>query len=166
MTTLRIHIEIRIGVKWFHLTPRECVMLGYPCPKYPSSVFTGDNWDFTMLDNHFFIAVVTGEKNPNNLILTLSKEKYCRTLPPQTEQSRVQEALQVAEKLGKSVSHYVCVVQSLFLDEDYWNSELYNGSMKLKYRDLIEDYDVWVGMSEKLIEEFEDFRFIFWLEDH
>lgn len=162
MTKLRIHIEIKIGGEWFHLTPKECVVLGFPCPKFPSSVFDENSWDFTMLDNHFFIAVITGEKNPNNLISTLSKDRYCHTFSPK---SRVQEDLIVAEKLGKSVSHYVCVMKGLFLDSEYWNSELYNGSMKLKYKDLIEDFDVWVKLSERLSEEFEDFRFIFWLED-
>jgi len=165
MTTLRIHIEIKIGGEWFRLTPIECVLLGFPCPKYPSSVFDTNTWDFTMLDNHFFIAVITGEKNPNNLISTLSKTEYCDTFQTQSATEEVQERLLVADKLGKTISHLVCVRQSLFLDVGYWNSELYNGSMRLKYRDLIEDYDVWYALSEKLTEEFDDFRFIFWLEE-
>ena len=162
MTTLRIHIEIKIEGGWYHLTPIECVLLGFPCPKYPSSVFAESSWDFTMLDNHFFIAVITGEKNPNNLISTLPKEKYWEKYNPT---GVVKECFQVAERLGKSVSHRVCVMQSLFLDTEYWNSELYNGSMKLKYKDLIEDYGVWYALSEKLLEEYDDCRFIFWLED-
>ena len=162
MTKLRIHIEIKIGGEWFRITPRECILLGFPCPKYPSSVFDENKWDFTMLDNHFFIAVITGEKNPNNLISTLSKERYCHTFSPNKE---VQEDLIVAEKLGKTITNYVCVMKDLFLDSEYWDSELYNGSMKLKYKDLIENFDVWVQLSERLSDEFESFRFIFWLEE-
>ena len=163
MTTLRIHIEIKVGANWYYLTPKECVLLGLPCPKYPSSVFDESSWGFTMLDNHFFIAVITGEKNPNNLISTLSETKYWNN--PAFISDVVEERLHLAETLGKSITHYVCVIQTLFLDEEYWNSELYNGSMRLKYRDLIEDYEVWFELSEKLSEEFDDFRFIFWLED-
>lgn len=162
MTKLRIHIEIKIEGRWFYITPKECVLLGFPCPKYPSSVFDESRWDFTLLDNHFFIAVITGKKNPNNLISTLSKERYCQNSSPN---KRVQEELVVAEKLGKTITNYVCVMKDLFLDSEYWNSELYNGSMKLKYRDLIENFDVWVQLSERLSDEFENFRFIFWLEE-
>ena len=96
MTTLRIHIEIRIGVGWYPIAPIECVLLGYPCPKHPSSVFENEDWDFTMLDNHFFIAVITGKKNPNNLITTLSKTKYWETFSPQNANNRVQERLLVS----------------------------------------------------------------------
>ena len=165
MTTLRIHIEIKVGGEWFYLTPKECVLLGFPCPKYPSSVFENTDWGYTMLDNHFFIAVITGEKNPNKLIQSLPMAEYYKLFQPKNATDMVQECLKVASVLGKGITHFVGVRQSLFLDTEYWNSVLYNGSMKLKYRDLIEDYDVWFELSEKLAEEFDVFRFIFWLEE-
>ena len=164
MTTLRIHIEINIGGGWYTISPKECILLGYPCPKYPSSVFEDDNWEFTLLGNHFFIAVMTGEKNPNQLIKPVSKDILWQDFSPQLAGNLVQECIQVSEKLGKTVTHFVGVKSYLFLDTEYW-STVYNGSLELRYRDLIEDYDLWLSLSEKLLGEFDTFRFIFWLED-
>lgn len=165
MLKIRIHIEIKIEGEWFYFTPSECILLGISCPKYPSSVFSPENWEFTLLDNHFFIAAVTGRKNPHNLIPKIKGDHIISNSFPNDITNVLKEYIEVSERLGKILSNITCFNGSLFKDEDYWKSELYNGSMKLKYEDLIEDLPKWIEMVNSFEKEFDDFRFIFWIEE-
>tara|TARA_B100000963_G_C22510770_1_gene618250 strand:- start:270 stop:770 length:501 start_codon:yes stop_codon:yes gene_type:complete len=165
MTKIRLHIEIKIRGEWYYFTPQECLMLSIPCPKYPSSVFHKERWEYALLDNHFFIAALTGKKNPYNLIPMIEKDHIIGLDLPNDSTNRLIEELNVSEKLGNTITNIVCFKGSLFKDVQYWNRELYNGSMHLKYKDLIEDLPKWVILTNRLEKEFESYRFIFWIEE-
>jgi hypothetical protein len=163
---VRLFVEIEISGEWYCLKPYESINLGIPCPKYPSSIFDRDRWDFTIESNHFFVAILTGNKNPHNII-TLCDRKHILTEKgiPLDSTPIVKELLELAVNTEDKVYGITSFKGELFLDSEYWDQELYNGSMKLRYCDLISDFGKWVSMVKEMSATFDNFRFIIWVEE-
>lgn len=166
MEKVRMYIEIMVNGEWCYITPIDCLMLDIPCPKHPSSVFKPRVWDYAVDGNPFLLATVTGEKNPHNLIHLVGKEHIImRNDVPSDMNELIREFYDLALALESRVYAQTVFKGSVFLDTEYWDQELYDGSMKLKYRDLVQDFDKWVGLCKGLEKEFDDYRLTIWIED-
>lgn len=165
MKKVRLYVEINIGGGWYDFTPSDCLTLGIPCPKYPSSVFRPKSWDF-VIEGSFFTTTITGYGNPHNLIQRIDP-KYIITegdLPSDSTEILL-ERLNTTIKTEDVVYGITCFSGDVFKDKEYWWQTLYNGSMKLRYSDLISDFDKWVLMTKGFEKEFDDYRFILWIEE-
>ena len=165
MKRIKLSIEIKIDGGWYPFSPKDCITLNYPCPKYPSVVFTELSWDYAILGNNFFITSITGEKNPHNIIERVDQSHIISVDSiPNDCTITVKERLQVSLETEETVYGITCFKGTVFMDTEYWDQELYNGSMKLRYRDLVTDFDKWVQLVQGLLADFDDHRFILWVE--
>lgn len=165
MKKVRLFVEINIGGGWYTFTPNDCLTLGIPCPKYPSSVFNPKIWDF-VIEGSFFTTTITGYGNPHGIIEKID-QKYLISEGdlPSDITDNIRDRLDVTIKTERVVYGITCFSGDLFTDKEYWWQTLYNGSMKLRYSDLVSNFEKWVAMIKGFDEEFDDHRFILWIEE-
>ena len=161
---LRLFIEIEICGVWYLLKPKDAAMLNLPCPRHTDVVWDPNLWCPLIKDNHPLIAMITDYKNPNRYIVPIS-DKYLVGDRLSADTSPILlEKYDLAFKMDNAYGLTVFQPE-WFFDTDYWQQKLdEHSTMDLHYFDLLEDFNNWYKLAKGLLIEFDNVRYIAWLE--